>query len=45
MSEFTSEALSIMLSVMAFGLMLVIVLWFIPEFTDIMINVVETSVL
>lgn len=44
MPEFTSEALSTLLTVIIFGLVLSAIFIFIPQFIDIMINVIESSV-
>ena len=44
MVEFTSEALSTFLTVITFAILVGIVIWFIPQFTDMMITVIEASV-
>lgn len=44
MVEFTSESLSVFLTVIVFSLLLGIVLWFIPQYTDMIIGVIEASV-
>lgn len=44
MVEFTSESLSVFLTVIVFTLLLGIILWFVPQFTDMMIGVIEASV-
>ena len=45
MVDFTSESLSVFLTVIVFALLLGIVLWFIPQYTDMMIGVIEASVI
>lgn len=45
MVEFTSESLSVFLTVIIFALLVGIVLWFIPQYTDMMIGVIEASVI
>ena len=44
MVEFTSESLSVFLTVIIFALLVGIILWFIPQYTDMMIGVIEASV-
>ena len=44
MVDFTSESLSVFLTVIIFALLVGIVLWFVPQFTDMMIGVIEASV-
>lgn len=45
MVDFTSESLSVFLTVIIFALLVGIVLWFIPQYTDMMIGVIEASVI
>lgn len=45
MVEFTSESLSVFLTVIIFAILVGIVLWFIPQYTDMMIGVIEASVI
>lgn len=45
MVEFTSESLSVFLTVIVFALLVGIVFWFIPQYTDMMIGVIEASVI
>ena len=45
MVEFTSESMNVFLTVIVFALLVGIVLWFIPQFTDMMIGVIEASVI
>ena len=45
MVDFTSESLSVFLTVIIFALLVGIVLWFVPQFTDMMIGVIEASVI
>lgn len=45
MGEFTSEALTILLTIITFGLLLTMTFWVIPQVTDIMIRVAEGMVM
>lgn len=44
MVEFSAEALSTFLTIITFAILVGLVLWFMPQFTDMMIRVVEASV-
>lgn len=44
MVDFTSESLSVFLTILIFALLVGIVLWLIPQYTDMMIGVIEASV-
>ena len=45
MGEFTSESLSIALTIIMFGIMVTTAFFLVPWYTDIMIQVVEASVI